>query len=235
MSKHRAMNRVENKSVRDQVYARLMEMILDGSYPAGMRLDLNQLTESLGVSKTPVNEALQGLLREGLVTVKPRSGTFVSKIDIDKAVENFGFRLAIETGAAEMILERITDSELYELERLNDVMRMKISGKPTLRNLRLALRADFDLHKVLVSASKNGVIAEKYCRANALLVVARMQDLYELKDYRKSIEEHAVIIQKIRDQDLDGFRAASKTHIECGITRLRTYGIKSTEGAQTNV
>jgi len=218
--RRRTTSKVKMISVRDQVYTQLMELILDGSYPAGMRLDLNEISESMGVSKTPVNEALQGLLREGLITVKPRSGTFVSKIDIHTTIENFGFRLAVEVGAADAIMEHITEGEIDEIEHINERMRSRFSGNPKKGDLRQAVRDDFSFHRALVAASGNAVMTEKYCRANALLIVMRLQDLYELAEFNQSCNEHALIIQNMRDRNIEGFRAACKAHIGCGIDRI---------------
>ncbi len=222
--RRRTTFKVETTSARDQVFAQLMDLILDGSYPAGMRLDLSRLAESMGVSKTPVNEALQGLVREGLVSVKPRSGTFVSDIDLPTAVENFGFRLAMEIGAAEAILDRSTQKTIDELERLNNRLQSKISPNARQTSLRRAVRDDFEFHKALISASGNSVITEKYCRANALLVVMRLQRFYEIDDYIQTGDEHERIIQSIRDRNLKRFRDACKAHIKCGMDRLQRYG-----------
>ena len=218
-------------SVRDQVYAQLMDLILDGSYPAGMRLDLNEISESMGVSKTPVNEALQGLLREGLITVKPRSGTFVSKIDIHTAIENFGFRLAVEVGAAEAIMERITDAEIDGIEQINNRMRALFPGYPKKSDLRQAVRLDFSFHRALVAASGNAIMTEKYCRANALLIVMRLQDLYHLDEFHQSCDEHALIIERLRSRDIEGFREACKAHIQCGSNRILHHSENIEENA----
>lgn len=223
--------KVETVSVRDQVYRQLMDLILDGTYPAGMRLDLNELAESMGVSKTPVNEALQGLVREGLVNVKPRSGTFVSKIDIPTAVDNFGFRLAMEIGAAEMILENVTPEKIAELERFNHAMESRISGGPSKRSLKQAVREDFNFHRALIAASGNKVMTEKYCRANALLVVMRLQERYDLDEYKQAIGEHNLIIGSLREGDLEKFRSACKAHITCGINRITRHGSQIKENA----
>lgn len=230
--RRRTTSKVNMISVRDQVYTQLMDLILDGSYPAGMRLDLNEISESMGVSKTPVNEALQGLLREGLITVKPRSGTFVSKIDIQTAIENFGFRLAVEVGAAEAIMERVTKREIDELEHINESMRSRFSGNPKKADLRQAVRDDFSFHRAFVAASGNAVMTEKYCRANALLIVMRLQDLYDLGEFNQSCDEHALIIQNMRDRNIEGLRKACKAHIDCGTARIIHHSGDVKEGAQ---
>lgn len=227
----RTTSKVQSISVRDQVYSQLMELILNGSYPAGMRLDLNVLAENMGVSKTPVNEALQGLVREGLVTAKPRSGTFVSTIDIPTAIDNFGFRLAVEIGAAESILANITSDDIAELERLNEQMCSRISGNPTNERLRKAVRDDFDFHRALIAASGNSVMTEKYCRANALLAVSRLQELYDIEEYEQAIKEHNAIIAAVQSGDLENLRTACKVHIQCGSERITRHSSNIKENA----
>lgn len=101
-----------------QAAAALRERILTGQLPKGARLTERSLAEELGISPTPVREALQQLQHEGLVEVVPRVGTFVRNTSPERVLELFEIREALESKAAELLAGRATETELAVLERL---------------------------------------------------------------------------------------------------------------------
>lgn len=109
---------VEPEQVRDKVYAKLREAILKGDLPAGERLVERRLAEQLGVSRTPVREALRLLEKEGLVSHLPRIGAVVAAIDDAEVLEVYRIREVLEGLAARMAAERISPEELAHLAEL---------------------------------------------------------------------------------------------------------------------
>ena len=103
--------------LNDQVYEALRDAILQHILPAGCKLDVNLLAKRWGVSRTPVNDAIQRLMIEGLVSVVPRRGTFVTRVDVKDILESMDVRLMFEFRGAELIIGDITSENLDELKK----------------------------------------------------------------------------------------------------------------------
>src|SRR3954453_21645030 len=107
-------------TVRARAAAELRDRILTGRLAPGSRLDLDQITEEFGTSRTPVREALLELSYEGLVAVTPRSGITVLGITPEDAVDNFAILATLSGKAAELATDRISREQLDHLHRLAD-------------------------------------------------------------------------------------------------------------------
>jgi DNA-binding transcriptional regulator YhcF (GntR family) len=110
---------LEIKSVVDQVHAELLERIVAGELPPGARLRQEALAEELGVSRTPLREALARLVSEGLVEFVPNRGATVANRDFGDMEEAWRARLVIEPGAARLAAER---REPAVIERMRDTV-----------------------------------------------------------------------------------------------------------------
>src|SRR5437763_3342513 len=100
---------------RDQAYAALREAIVSAELAPGERLSENRLAERLGVSRTPVREALARLRDERLVAIVPQLGTFVTRIDPEAVADAQFVRESLECNAIRLTTERITDRDLQDL------------------------------------------------------------------------------------------------------------------------
>jgi len=109
-------------TVRSRAAAELRDRILTGRLDVGSRIDLDELSEEFGISRTPVREALLELSYEGLVAVNPRSGITVLGLTPDDAVDNFAVLALLVGKAAELATDRITDEQLAELHELADAV-----------------------------------------------------------------------------------------------------------------
>ena len=104
------------RPLRDLVFESLKDAILTQTLPPGKRLLENELAESLGVSRTPVREAIRRLEQEGLVAMIPRKGAYVSGISLKDIQEVYEIRAALEMLALELAAKYITAEEIAELE-----------------------------------------------------------------------------------------------------------------------
>ncbi len=109
-------------TVRARAASELRDRILTGRLRPGDRLDLDEITQQFGTSRTPVREALLELSYEGLVAVTPRSGITVVGITPEDAVDNFAVLAALAGKAAEWATARITEEQLAELHALADAI-----------------------------------------------------------------------------------------------------------------
>jgi DNA-binding GntR family transcriptional regulator len=107
-------------SLKDRAYAFIREKIVTGVLPPGERISDLEISKEMGVSRTPVREALAHLETQGLVEQEPGFGPKVRRLSREELVESFELREILECGAAGIAAQRITDSELRELSELLD-------------------------------------------------------------------------------------------------------------------
>jgi DNA-binding GntR family transcriptional regulator len=113
----------QHRALRDQVLAELRHRIINGDYPPGQRLTEDRLAADFGVSRNPVREALMIAQAEGLVTITPRHGAFVSTPDASTISDLFAVRSSLETVAARLAAERATPQDVTDLRALLEAAR----------------------------------------------------------------------------------------------------------------
>lgn len=146
----------------EKIYNHLRTKLLAGELPPGARLDYKKISVEMGVSTTPVREAMGKLASEGLVDLIPRAGAIVRKLGAQEAVQLYGVREAIETYAATKAAEKISEARLAQLQELLAKMRALItrsfSNKNQLmtgENLSEFLQSDLAFHMTIIEAAGN--------------------------------------------------------------------------------
>jgi DNA-binding GntR family transcriptional regulator len=145
----------QDESARDLICTQLRRSIVMSHHRPGERLNPNALAEDFGVSVTPVREALQMLDQEGLVTIKPRSGYFVTHLTLKELLDWLDLREILEVGAFERAVSRITDEQLEELEQVH----AEYSGDDE-ESLERYINENRRLHCLIAEASGNRKLAE---------------------------------------------------------------------------
>jgi DNA-binding GntR family transcriptional regulator len=204
--------KVRHDRLVDAVYQSLRQAILDSTLRVGERLNVEELAQKLGVSLTPVRHAVQQLATEGLLEIKPRSGTFVTRLSAHDVEETFDIRRALECLAVETAVDKITREDLRRLREL-------------LESLRKPLRSDRDraaynhdnseFHWILIRASGNKRLAEMYETLNAHLKIARINTPREdwLSRADEDQAEHEEIVDALERKDADAAKQALTKHI----------------------
>src|SRR5688572_10149403 len=113
-----ALPPLARRRATDEVYDVMRRSILTNVFRPGQRLPIEEISKQLGVSLTPVRHAIQQLATEGLIEIRPRSGTFVASLDVQDIAETFDIRRALECLAAEHAVRNITDEQLRSARRL---------------------------------------------------------------------------------------------------------------------
>lgn len=197
-------------SIREKVYNLIMELILAGKLPPGERVAENALAEQLGVSRTPVREALHALEREGFLESLPRIGYQVRELrreDLDDLCE---IRKVNESLAARLALERITPAELDALEAnltaaANDVQ----NGQ----SRRFILR-DADFHELLVAASKSQRLIDICQSLRRQMLLYRVESISSSETATRAIENHRRILDCLSAGDVQGVQDAIGEHLD---------------------
>jgi DNA-binding GntR family transcriptional regulator len=175
--------------LRDQAYARLRDAILDGTLEPGEQLKDSELAEWLGLSRTPIREALARLEEYGLVETKPHSFTRVAPLSARDARDAFTVYAALEALAASLGVPRLTGADLETMRAANRALVEALGAA----DVDAAVAADDRFHGVLVQAAANREIArslERLLPKIRRLERARFGSLVG----RRSVEQHERII-----------------------------------------
>jgi DNA-binding GntR family transcriptional regulator len=139
-----------NKTLGEQVLEKLKDDILSGTYKPGDRLLYTEIASKMGVSMTPVKEALLRLEQEGIVETIARRGTYVREITDQDIIEYTQIRIALESLAADIICEkRIPPEEIRELSRINKKLKRAITRGQTTESL----ARDIEFHSTIIKLS----------------------------------------------------------------------------------
>ncbi len=190
--------KIERTFVRQEAYLKIRNWILDGTLAPGAQLRDKELAEQLGVSRTPIREAILRLEDEGLVQTKPNRSTLVSTIDFHSAFHLYSIVWTLEKLALTQAFGSITDLHIQTMAEANE----RFLQKMKIRDRLAALDADHDFHSVYVKLSQNKELEKIISEIKQKL---RRLDLYyfdKIRDAALSYEEHAQIIKALKDKDL---------------------------------
>ncbi len=187
----------------------LRQMILDGELPPGARLSERALGERLGVSRTPLREALRMLASEGLVRHEPNRGAVVAPLDRADIEATFELLAALEGLAGELAAQRIDAAQLAEIKALHFEMRAHHA-----RGDRAAyFRANQDIHRHIAAAANNPVLVETFERLNARVKRVRYAANLTPERWAKAVEEHERMIAALDARDGAALRAILEAHL----------------------
>jgi DNA-binding GntR family transcriptional regulator len=190
--------------LRDDAYQRLRDAIVDGTLEPGERLRDAELGVWLGVSRTPVREALARLEQAGLVITRPGRSTTVAPLDVRAARDAQSVVAAMHQLAVRLAVPHLSDDELARMSEAND----RFSKALRAGDVDAALQADDELHAVPVSAAANRAVQQVLEQFTPLL--RRVERLrFSSLTGRGSVALHADLIDRCRAGDADGAAAIS--------------------------
>ncbi|MCM3759361.1 GntR family transcriptional regulator [Alkalihalobacillus oceani] len=197
------------KSLRDVALEFLREAIFSGHCKPGDHLKERELSQMLGISTTPVKEALRVLSYEGLVVTVPRKGTYVSEL-VDTSIEEFMMLKAILEGLASRLAAlKITEDELKELEAQVAIMKQLTEAKEAER----LLKVNFNFHMKIREAAKNPILLQTVNNVRAFDNAFRKRALKHDSEVAEGFSEHYDIYQAIKERDPDAAEEVMKKHI----------------------
>ncbi len=198
------------KPLRDIVFETLREAIINQTLKPGERLMEIQLAEEMGVSRTPVREAIRKLELEGLVVMVPRKGAYVAGISMKDIHEVYELRSALEALAASLAAVRITDEELEEMER-----QMVREAKETEENnLQGIVSIDTTFHDLLYQAAHNQRLVQFINILQEQLQRFRAATLSRPGRSKYALEEHKKIVEALANKDAKLAAKLATEHIE---------------------
>ncbi len=204
------MERFEKpKSLTESVLEHLRSEIVTGKLELGAAISERQLAAELNVSKTPVREALAQLRNEGLVDVEPRKGAYVFSLSAREVIEICDFRMAIETAALGLALERNPDAFIADIEQIVAEMKRTISED----DIPSYLALDTDFHAAAFRHCENGYLRDSFGRYSGKIAALRTHLASKPRHTDLSFDEHVELLAAFRSRDIDEVHQTLLRHI----------------------
>ncbi len=198
------------KPLREVVFETLREAIINATLKPGERLMEIQMAEEMGVSRTPVREAIRKLELEGFVVMVPRKGAYVAGISIKDIADVFEIRAAMEGLAAGLAAERITEEELEQLERIL----VKIGECVKNKDLEKLIEVDTEFHDTLYKACRNERLVQIVSNLREQIQRARTASLSSPGRSKNALEEHKKIVEAVSERNVELAQMLAREHIE---------------------
>ncbi len=204
------VNLNDYKPLREVIFNTLREAIIVGELKPGERLMEVQLADKMGVSRTPVREAIRKLELEGLVEMLPRKGAHVADLSVKDIMDVLEVRATLDGLATRLSASRITDEEIKELRHqlaqfINYVEKDNLQG---------SIKKDVEFHDIIYRSSRNEKLIQ--ISNNLREQVQRFRVIY-IKDYsssRELIREHTEILEAIASRDPAAAMECAQRHIK---------------------
>lgn len=217
------MEEYQDHSLGSRVFQQIREDILNGRYKENDELRENTIGKELGVSRTPVREALRQLELEGLVAIVPNRGAYVTGISRKDIWDIYRIRSMLEGLCARWAAENITEKELDRLEEailLSEFQMKKESGFSADQVAAL----DGRFHTILYDASGSRILSHVLKDFHRYVQRARTFSVVSQERARKSIREHRQILRAIRDRDGEMAEQLANEHITHVMENLKKQG-----------
>ena len=196
--------------LRDVVFNTLRQAILTGELKPGERLMEIHLANKLGVSRTPIREAIRKLELEGLVTMIPRRGAEVAQITEKSMNDVLEVRRAMDVLCVELASERISQEEVESLEAACE----QFAKVAKTKDIRKCAQVDVNFHEIIVQATGNKRLVQLVNNLSEQMYRYRFEYLKDVSRYDSLIEEHKAICEAIKNRDKDAARTATELHID---------------------
>lgn len=209
--------RIERPTLHNVVVSRLRDMIIEGQLAAGVRIHEGQICEQLGVSRTPLREALKVLAMEGLVDLIPSRGAMVRVLTAKDVRDMLTVLILLEQMAGTMTCANATDDDIREVRRLHDEMLAFYATHDRLQYF----KRNQQIHSLLISLTGNEALAMVH-----EILQSRMKRIRFLGDQREetwsaALTDHEEMMQALEARDGKRLSAAMVDHLERTWERIK--------------
>ena len=223
MTQTNAVEKTIPQSVVDRVYVELRSMAMTFRFLPGERLNEAILAKELGVSRTPLREALNRLSTEGFLTFSANNGFFRKPLDVKEVFDLYEFRMCLELSAIKLAVERATDEQLTEIENF---LAESAREEPS-RTVDDLVTLDEQFHEMLMKLTGNVQMLNSLRNVNARIQFVRWLDMTERRSETQS--QHKNIVSALRNRDRRECERLISDHIAHRIDQIfdkveRSYG-----------
>jgi DNA-binding GntR family transcriptional regulator len=203
-------------------YEHLFQTIEQGDLKPGDRLLETDLAQRLGVSRTPIREAIRKLEADGIVVHQPRVGAVVRTLVQKEIVELYEMRIVLETTAAAMAAKHASDAEIRTLNMLN--ADMACAHADPIKVAKLNRR----FHRFILDAARNQFLSDSYKALSHALILLGKTTLETSERVETVVQQHTQIIDALNAGNQDGASTAMRQHMETSLDhRLKALHIAS--------
>ena len=203
------MTEYQYMPLRDVVFHTLRRGIMQGDLKPGERLMEIKLANRLGVSRTPIREAIRMLELEGLVVMIPRKGAQVAEITEKDLKDVLEVRMGLEELAVKFACQRITE----QLDNLYHASR-KFEEAVKREDLTELAQADVDFHDLIYKATGNERLVQLLNNIREQMYRYRVEYLKDEEIRGSLVQEHDTLLEKLSQRDLEGAKQVTQSHIE---------------------
>ncbi|WP_144264602.1 GntR family transcriptional regulator [Polaromonas sp. C04] len=201
---------VARDNLQQRVAVRLRELLIHGTIAPGSKLNERDLCEQLGVSRTPLREAVRLLAAEGLVSLDPGRGAFAPTLSAEDVKHTFDVLGVLEGMAAERAATHITDGELAEMRALQLEMQAAFERRDLPGYYRLNAR----IHDAISEAARNPVLRNTWQQLNARMHAFRFRSNQDETKWARALGEHAAMLQALEARDGTALRQLLIEHLQ---------------------
>ena len=199
-----------HRPLREIVYEELKREILVGEIAPGTRMMEIELADEMGVSRTPVREAIRKLEKEGLVTIEPRKEAYASDVSIKDMVDVLEVREDLEAMAAAMAAQKVNKDEKQALIEATMEYKEAVESERT----EDIIRCDEKFHQLIVNCSGNKTLVQLFSQVQELALRFRYLYYDDFSRYERMPMEHREIEEAILSGDYEKARVAAGEHVK---------------------
>ena len=201
---------IVRRSLHDEVASRVRDMIIEGALEPGARIYEEQLAKTLGVSRTPMREALKTLASEGLIELAAARGAVVKRFSPKDVRDMLDVLAVLEGFAARLACTAASDEQIAELRALHD----RMTGFFKERNRLEYYKLNQDFHSGVLRLSGNAALQSAHLAIQSRLKRIRYIGNSEPRKWNDAMSEHEEMIRRLEARDAEGLAAILALHME---------------------
>ncbi|MCE0506152.1 MULTISPECIES: GntR family transcriptional regulator [unclassified Roseivivax] len=214
----------------EQAYQIIRRDILTGKLEEGERLTETRLSEDLGLSRTPIREAIGRLILEGFIDRQSGYTTRVAYFPEDEAEQVYEIRRLVECYSVQRAARLATEEDLAELRRIHAVMQANTPPRDD-SAYQVLVTANEEFHRTIVNAARSPRLTALMTTVLDVSMVVRTYSMFSEHDLRRSLHHHAEIIDAIEARSPEWASSVMSAHLLAGASRVATH-IQSSQQAK---
>lgn len=204
------MTKLEHYTLNERVYHRIRQSVVSGAIPTSTRLDEQSLATEMGVSRTPIREAIGKLTKEGLVEYRPYQGNFVRAFDVGQVSDLYEVRKALESLAVRLAVPRVTAADLAVLGVILDDVQAALDSADMIAYA----EADRRFHAAVATLSGNEMLVESLDRLGLQIQLVRTVANHDPATVARTAHQRPEILAAFATRDSDRAARLMEEHIE---------------------